>query len=39
MSKELRPIHPGADLVGMFLVLDTTDHEHYRTGQIVAVSR
>ena len=25
-----------SDLVGMFLVLDSTDHEHYRTGQIVA---
>ena len=24
------------DLVGMFLVLDSIDHEHYRTGQIVA---
>jgi len=24
------------NLVGMFLVLDTTDHEYYRTGQIVA---
>ena len=23
------------DLAGMFLVLDSTDHEHYRTGQIV----
>jgi hypothetical protein len=22
-------------IVGMFLVLDSTDHEHYRTGQIV----
>ena len=29
--------HPVTDtIVGMFLVLDTTDHEHYRTGQIVA---
>ena len=36
MSKKLRPIHPGADLVGMFLVLDTTDHEHYRVGHIAA---
>ena len=36
MSKELRPIHPGADLIGMFLVLDTTDHEHYRIGHIAA---
>jgi hypothetical protein len=24
------------NLVGMFLVLDTTDHEYYRTGEIVA---
>ena len=24
------------NLVGMFLVLDTADHEYYRTGQIVA---
>jgi hypothetical protein len=33
-----RPIqHPLTDtIVGMFLVLDTTDHEHYRTGHIVA---
>ena len=37
MSKELRPIQPGADFAGMFLVLDNTDHQHYRTGQIVAV--
>jgi hypothetical protein len=26
---------PQSDLVGMFLVLDSTDHEYYRTGQIV----
>lgn len=25
-----------SDLVGMFLVLDSTDHEHYRTGYIAA---
>jgi hypothetical protein len=25
-----------SDLVGMFLVLDSTDHEHYRIGQVVA---
>jgi hypothetical protein len=25
-----------SDLVGMFLILDSTDHEHYRTGEIVA---
>ena len=25
-----------SDLVGMFLVLDSVDHEHYRTGEIVA---
>ena len=37
MSKKLWPIHPGADFAGMFLVLDNTDHQHYRTGQIVAV--
>ncbi len=37
MSEKLRPIHPGADFAGMFLVLDNTDHQHYRTGQIVAV--
>ena len=24
------------DLVGMFLVLDSTDHEHYRIGYIAA---
>ena len=36
MSKKLRPIHPGAGLIGMFLVLDTTDHEHYRIGHIAA---
>jgi hypothetical protein len=29
--KDLQP-----DLVGLFLVLDSTDHEHYRTGQVVA---
>ena len=29
--------HPVTDtIVGMFLVLDTTDHEQYRTGHIVA---
>ena len=32
-----RQTHAGADtIVGMFLMLDTTDHEHYRTGHIVA---
>jgi hypothetical protein len=36
MNKKLRPIHPGADLIGMSLVLDTTDHEHYRIGRIAA---
>ena len=25
-----------SNLVGMFLVLDSTDHEHYRTGYIAA---
>ena len=25
-----------SDLVGMFLVLDSPDHEHYRTGYIAA---
>jgi hypothetical protein len=25
-----------SNLVGMFLVLDTTEHEYYRTGEIVA---
>jgi hypothetical protein len=25
-----------SNLVGMFLVLDSTDHEHYRTGHIAA---
>jgi hypothetical protein len=25
-------------LVGMFLVLDSVDHEHYRTGEIVAAA-
>ena len=25
-----------SNLVGMFLVLETTDHEHYRTGHIAA---
>ena len=28
--------HQHSDLVGMFLVLDSTDHEHYRTGEITA---
>ena len=35
-EQETAAIHPGADFVGMFLVLDNTDHEHYRIGQIVA---
>jgi hypothetical protein len=25
-----------SDLVGMFLILNSTDHEHYRTGHIAA---
>jgi hypothetical protein len=25
-----------SDLVGLFLILDSSDHEHYRTGAIVA---
>ena len=25
-----------SDLVGMFLILDSVDHEHYRTGHIAA---
>jgi hypothetical protein len=25
-----------SDLIGMFLVLDSVDHEHYRTGEIIA---
>jgi hypothetical protein len=25
-----------SDLVGLFLVLDSVDHEHYRTGEIIA---
>jgi len=25
-----------SDLVGLFLILDSPDHEHYRTGAIVA---
>ncbi len=25
-----------SDFVGMFLILDSTDHEHYRTGHIAA---
>jgi hypothetical protein len=28
--------HQQSDLVGMFLVLDSADHEHYRTGHIAA---
>jgi hypothetical protein len=28
--------HP--TIVGMFLVLDSPDHEHYRTGQIIAAA-
>jgi hypothetical protein len=29
--------HPAADtIVSMFLVLDSADHEHYSTGEIVA---
>ena len=37
MSGKRQTPHAGADtIVGMFLVLDTTDHEHYRTGHIVA---
>jgi hypothetical protein len=27
---------PHSNLVGMFLILNSTDHEHYRTGQITA---
>jgi hypothetical protein len=27
---------PQSDLVGLFLDLDSVDHEHYRTGEIVA---
>jgi hypothetical protein len=27
-----------SNLVGLFLVLDSPDHEHYRTGQIVAAA-
>jgi hypothetical protein len=27
-----------SDLVGLFLVLDSPDHEHFRTGQIVAAA-
>ena len=37
MSGKRRTPHAGVDtIVGMFLVLDATDHEHYRTGHIVA---
>ena len=25
-----------SDLIGLFLILDSTDHDHYRTGQITA---
>ena len=28
-----------SNLVGMFLVLEATDHEHYRTGHIAAAGR
>jgi hypothetical protein len=28
-----------SNLVGMFLILDSTDHEHHRTGQIIDYGR
>ena len=37
MSRRAHEAIAGRHLAGMFLVLENPDHEHYRTGQIVAV--
>jgi hypothetical protein len=37
-SKRPVPHAVAGTLVGMFLLLDSVDHEHYRTGKIVAAS-
>ena len=37
MSRRAHEAIAGRHLAGMFLVLENPEHEHYRTGQIVAV--